>query len=430
MKPSDLAFLPMRWSVVRNPTIRLLVMKERRSSGVALDPFDPALRADPYPVLREIQERDPVHWMETARGWLITRHDDVSNLLRDDRVSADRTPTSIDAYWRRDSKVQAWLEHSLLGLDPPDHTRLRTLVNRAFTPRVVEPMREQIEAYTDQLLDQVATDSTRMDVMTALAEPLPIRVIAGLLGVPADNHERFAGWSAAMAVALDIAQDRQSIEAADRAIEEMRAFFRPLLEDRRREPREDLLTALVQAEEQGDRLTEDELYSFCIILLAAGHETATNVIGNGLLALLQQRDQLEQLRLNPELADAAVEECLRFDPPPQATTRRAREPFELRGKQIRRSDLIILSIAAANRDPERFEDPDRLNITRTDNRHLGFGLGPHFCIGAPLARLEVSILFNRLLERFPAIRLDPDHPVERRATGTVRGLTSLPVRLD
>jgi pimeloyl-[acyl-carrier protein] synthase len=428
-KWSDLALTPLRWPAVRTPLIRLLVMKERARSGVAIDPFSPALRANPYPVLREIQEHDPVHWMETARGWLITRYDDVSSVLRDPRCSADRTPTTIDAAWRRDSRVQAWLEHSLLGLDPPDHTRLRNLVNRAFTPRVVEPMRDRIVAHTDQLLDEAATGQSSVDIMAALAEPLPIRVIAELLGVSSDDHTRFARWSAAMAAALDIAFERETIEAADRAIDEMREYFRPLLDERRQAPQDDLLTALVQAEEDGDQLTEDELYSFCIILLAAGHETTTNLIGNGLLALLQHRDQLERLISEPDLTESAVEECLRFDPPPQATTRRALEAFELGDKQIRSGDLLILSIAGANRDPLRFSEPDQFDIARADNRHLGFGLGPHFCIGSPLARLEGSIVLRRIVERFPDIHLDPDRPYERRSTGTVRGLTSLPVCL-
>ena len=428
MKLADLALMPMRWRAVRAPLIRLLVVRERTRSGVALDPFSPALRADPYPVLREIRERDPVHWMETARGWLITRYDDVSSLLRDPRSSADRSPMSVDAAWRRGSGSQAWLENSLLGLDPPAHTRLRQLVNRAFTPRVVEPMRDRIEAITDELLDAAAGDG-RMDVIADLAEPLPVRVIAELLGVPEDDQARFPPWSRALGGMFDIAFEKATIEAADHAVTEMRDYFRPLLEARRREPRDDLLTALVQAEERGDQLTEDELYSFCIILLAAGHETSTHLIGNGLLALLQHRDQLERLASEPELADTAVDEVARYDPPPQATTRRATEAFELRGKRIREGDLLVLSLAAANRDPARFEDPDRLDIERADNRHLSFALGPHFCVGAPLARLEGNIVFRRLLERFPDVRLDPSRPYERRLTGTTRGLTSLPVRL-
>jgi len=428
-KWSERAMAPLRWPVVRTPLIRLLVMKERLQSGVAIDPFSPALRADPYPTLSDIQERDPVHWMETAQGWFVTRYDDVSTVLRDPRSSADRTPTAIDAAWRRDSRVQAWLEHSLLGLDPPDHTRLRNLVNRAFTPRVVEPMRASVIAHTDELLDRAAAGAASVDIMAALAEPLPIRVIAELLGMPDDDHARFARWSAAMAAALDIAFERETIEAADQAIAEMRDYFRPLLDQRRKEPRDDLLTALVQVDEHGDQLTEDELYSFCIILLAAGHETTTNLIGNGLLALLQCRDEFERLVADPNLAESAVEECLRFDPPPQATTRRATASFELGGKRIRSGDLLILSIAAANRDPRRFYDPHRFDIARSDNRHLGFGLGPHFCIGSPLARIEGATVLRRLVERYPEAHLDPDRPFVRRSTGTVRGLTSLPVRL-
>jgi pimeloyl-[acyl-carrier protein] synthase len=426
MKLSDLASIPLRSPRLRAPLVRALVLRERMRTGVALDLFDDNLREDPYPKLREIQERDPVHWSELARGWLITRHDDVSSLLRDSRVSADRTPSTVDAVWRRGSDTQNWLEHSLLGLDPPDHTRLRNLVNRAFTPRVVERMRDHVGEVTDELLDGVEPHG-RMDAISDFARPLPIRVIAELLGVPATDHDRFGEWATAMAGALDIAFHRSTIEASDRAVQEMRHYFRPLLEDRRRNPREDLLTALVQAEDQGDQLTEDELYSFCIILLAAGHETSANLIGNGLLHLLQRGADLARLGSDPALMESVVEEVLRYDPPPQATTRRAREDFELRGKRIRAGDTLILSFAAANRDPERFHEPDHLDLGRDDNRHLTFGLGPHYCVGAPLARMEVQIAFGRLFQRFPTLRQVAGEPAVRRDGGTVRGLVSLPV---
>lgn len=425
-KLSELSLIPLRSQTIRAPIIKSLIAKERMQTGVALNPFDRKFRLNPYPALRAIQERDPVHWSEIARGWFITRYDDVYELLRDPRISADRTPATVDAVWRRDSEVQKWLEHSLLGLDPPDHTRLRNLVNRAFTPRVVERMRPHIEAVADELLDE-AEQRGRMDAITDFAQPLPIRVIAELLGAPREDHQRFADWSAAMAGALDIAFYKSTIEAADRAVIEMREYFAPLLEERRREPQEDLLTALVQAEEAGDKLTEEELYSFCIILLAAGHETSTNMIGNGLFTLLKNRGELDRLIADPGLAETAVEELLRFDPPPQATTRRARESFELRGKRIREGDVLVLSFAAANRDPERFDDPDRLDLGRKDNRHLTFGMGPHFCIGAPLARMEGQIAFTRLFERFPGLKGEPGNPPKRRNTGTVRAMGRLPV---
>lgn len=426
MKLSDLAAVPLRSQVIRKPIVRGLSAKERLQSGVVLNPFDRSFRLDPYPVLREIQERDPVHWSEIARAWLVTRHDDVSELLRDPRISAERTPATVDAAWRRGSEIQSWLEHSLLGLDPPDHTRLRNLVNRAFTPRVVERMRGHIEALTDDFLDRSA-ERGEMEAMGDFARLLPVKVIAELMGAPEDDHSRFLGWSDALAGAFDIAFHKRTIEAADRAVVEMRDYFEPLLEARRRDPRDDLLTALVQAEDQGDQLSKEELYSFCIILLAAGHETTTNLIGNGLFALLKHPDQMERLANDPSLAESAVEELLRFDPPPQATTRRAREAFELRGKQIRAGDVLVLSIAAANRDPERFEDPDRLDIGRSDNRHLTFGLGAHYCIGAPLARMEAQIAFTHLLARFPGLRGQPGNNPKRRNTGTVRALASLPV---
>ncbi len=429
MKLSGLAPMALRFQAIRSPLIRAMILREWWHQGVAINTFDRSFRRDPYPVLREIREKDPVHWMETARGWLITRYDDVSELLRDPRISADRTPTTVDAPWRRGSEIQGWIEHSLLGLDPPDHTRLRNLVNRAFTPRVVEQMRDRIETMADGLLDQVEARG-EMDIIRDYAEPLPIQVIAELLGAPQEDHHRFAQWSAAMSGALDIAFYKKTIDDADRAVVEMREYFRPLLEARRREPREDLLTALVQAEEAGDRLSEDELYSFCIILLAAGHETTTNMIGNMFLALLRNPGELERVRRDPGLAPGAVEETLRYDPPPQATTRRALEDMQVGRRGIRAGDMLVLSFAAANRDPERFEDPDRFDTGREDNRHLAFGMGPHYCMGAPLARMEGQIALTRMLERFTRFGSIPGARPMRRNTGTVRALTSLPVRLD
>lgn len=429
MKLADLATMPLRWRAVRSPAIQMLLVKERLQSGLAVDPFSPAFRDDPYPTVHEVRRRDPVHWLETARGWFVTRYDDVSALLRDPRCSADRTPPAhaVDSAWRRESELHAVVETTMLGLDPPDHTRLRNLVNLAFTPRVVADLRPRVERLTEEHLDALAA-ADAPDVMQDLAEPLPVRVIAELLGAPPGDHARFRRWASDLARALDPAFHRDVIERADRAVVEMRSYFRPLLAERRSEPRDDLLSALVQAETEGDRLSEEELYSFCILLLAAGSETTTNLIGNGLLALLRHPDQLATLQDQPGLIDSAVEELLRYDSPLQATTRRALESFELRGKRIREGDLLVLSLAGANRDPARFDDPDRLDVRRDDNRHLAFGLGVHYCVGAPLARVEGQVVFARLLERFPKLQLVPSKPPIRRDTLVLRGLSSLPVQ--
>jgi pimeloyl-[acyl-carrier protein] synthase len=428
MTLSDLALVPLQWRPVRVAAIQSLLLKERLQSGVALDPFAASFRDDPYPKLEELRRRDPVHRMETARGWLFTRYEDVSALLRDPNSSADRSPLakSIDAAWRRHSQFQAMLESSLFGLDPPDHTRLRTLVTHAFTPRVVEQMRSTIEQIVDESLDEVEKRG-QMDVVKDLGEPMPLRVICRLLGVPPEDHVLFRRWSTDLALGLDLALKRETIDNADRAVAEMKSYFRGLLKSR--EPGDDLLTALVAAEEQGDRLSEDELHAFCILLLVAGHETTTSLIGNGLLAILTSPGQLERLVADPTLVEAAVEEVLRFDAPAQMTSRVATKDMQLHGKRIRRGDLLLLSIAGANRDPERFADPDHLDVGREENRHLTFGLGPHYCVGAPLARLEGQIVFSRLVERFPRMQLIEDAPLQRRTAVSIRSLTSLPVRL-
>jgi pimeloyl-[acyl-carrier protein] synthase len=430
MKFRDIVLFPLRFQIVRAPVVRLLLLKERRDSGLALNPFDASLREDPYPLLQQLQEKDSVHWLEIARGWLITRYDDVNLLLRDSEVSADRSvlANGIDGVWRRGSAFQQALESTVVGLDPPDHTRLRNLVNRAFAPAVVARMRARIEELTAGLLDPAAPRG-QLEVMQELADPLPIIVIAEMLGVPIEDYGRLRSWSGALAAALDIAYRRETIDRADRAIADMKAYLKPFVYARRKEARQDLLSALVQAEIEGDRLTEEELYTFCIFLLAAGHETTTNLIGNGLLALLQHPQEWRRLIADPKLVEAAVEELLRYDGPAQLTSRVATKSFELKGKRIREGDFLMLSLAAANRDPQRFTEPNKLNISRPDNRHLAFGLGPHFCIGASLARMEAEIVFSHLARRFPDLRLMPNRPPQRRDRLSLRGLRDLPVLL-
>jgi len=428
MRLSDIATVPLRARAVRAPTLRLLLLKERMQSGIAVDPFARAFRDNPYPALHEVRERDPTHWLETGQAWLFTRHDDVSALLRDRRCSNDRTPSaySVDAAWRRDSRFQRVMEHSVLGLDAPDHTRLRSLVGKAFTPRVVAQMQSRIVELTDELLDRV-TAQGEFEVMRDLAQPLPVQVIAELLGAPAEDHERFGRWAAALGDALDLTFDRRTLERADQAVAEMRAYFRPLIEERR-DSRDDLLSALAAAEEQGDQLSEEELYAFCVLLLAAGSQTTTHAIGNSLLALLQDREALNGFRDRGESVESAIEELLRYDSPVQFTSRRALESMELNGKRIRPGDLLVLSLGAANRDPEQFANPDRLDLARTDNRHVAFGLGSHYCMGAPLARLELSVALPRVLERFPSIQLDAGVRHAWLDTLVLRGLKTLPVR--
>jgi hypothetical protein len=318
----------------------------------------------------------------------------------------------------------------LLGLDPPDHTRLRNLVNMAFTPRVIAAMEPRVQAITDQLLDAATEramhNGRQIDVIKDLAEPLPVTVISELLGVPSEDHAQFRRWSYDLARALDPLFEVQILDNADRAVRELTEYFRPLVEARRRAPGDDLISALVRAEEEGDRLSEDELYAFCVLLLGAGSETTTNLIGNGFLALHQQPEQLRLLRDDPSLADSAIEELLRFDAPVQLTSRVALEDVTIGERAVRAGEFIVLSLAGANRDPAQFADPDRLDVTRAENRHLSFSLGNHYCLGSPLARLEARTAIMSLLERFPATSLLDAEPRWREMV-TLRGLTTLPV---
>jgi hypothetical protein len=313
----------------------------------------------------------------------------------------------------------------MLFVDPPDHTRLRMLVSKAFTPRAIEALRPRITDVVHKLLDNVEP-AHQMDLVRDLAYPLPVVVIAELLGIPAEDRGLFKQWSDALALTLEPFVPMDMRGPVQRANDALRAYLLPVFAQRRRDPRDDLISALMEAEEAGDRLTEEEAFSACRLLLVAGHETTTNLVGNGLLALLRHRDQLQLLLEHRALIPAAVEELLRFDSPVQLTVRIATQPQELGGKRIAPGDQLIALLGAANRDPEQFPDPDRLMITREEKRHLAFGHGIHFCLGAPLARLEMQVALSALLERFPQLHLTPE-PVVRRQTMVLRGLDRLAV---
>jgi cytochrome P450 len=413
--------------------IRLLLLKERLRSGVSYNPLSTQFRENPYPKLKELREKDPVHWVELIGAWQFTRYEDVMFILRDPRFSADREPPDtglIDRDVVEQSEFQQMFQDNLLGLDPPDHTRLRTLVNKAFTPRVVAELEPRIREITTELLDEAEAHATangrQIDVMNDLAEPLPVIVISEMLGVPAEDRGRFRKWSYDLARALDPLFEQEILDNADRAVRELKEYFRPLVQQRREAPGDDLISALVRAEEEGDRLSEEELYAFCILLLGAGSETTTNLIGNGLLALMQRPDQLDRLRDDPSLHEPAIEELLRFDSPVQVTSRVAMEDMEIGGRAIRAGDFLVLSLAAANRDPAQFNNPDELDISREENRHISLSSGSHYCLGAPLARLEGLIAITSLLDRFPEARLASDK-VQWREMVTLRGLTTLPL---
>jgi cytochrome P450 len=392
------------------------------------DALSPELHADPYPFYRQLRETDPVY-LSPLGIWILTRYDDCVTSLRDPRFGRDGFEAILAAQYGEESETGR-LPRSMLFRDPPDHTRLRSLVNRAFTPRVIEGMRLRIRGLVDGLLDRVQAQG-RMDVIADLAYPLPVTVICEMLGVPAGDHEQIKEWSADIVRSLDaigIPSEQSIVERGRVARGGLADYFRALLPERRRHPREDLLSSLLAAEQQGDRLTEGELLATCVLLFIAGHETTVNLIGNGLLALLRHPVELERLRREPALIGSAVEELLRYDSPVQRTARITNAEVELGGKTIPPGAFVVSVIGAANRDPAHFPDPDRLDVARADNRHIAFGFGIHFCLGAPLARLEGQLALGTLLRRAPRLCLATSS-LEWRESSTLRGLRALPVEL-
>jgi cytochrome P450 len=412
------------------PPLPATAEPDSSSGSVEFNPFLPEFRENPYPFYHRLRSADPVHWSEFAGRWILTRYSDCVGVLRDSvRFSADPNTWSgfsefLAAQGGPGPMVQMQTKWMLLK-DPPDHTRLRTLVTKAFTPRVAEGMRPRVQAIVDSLLDEAQSGGS-MDLIAALAFPLPTIVICEMLGVPAADREQFQGWARDLARSLDPIITPEIIAAADQATLAFLDYFRLLVAKRRQDPQNDLLSGLIAAEEQGDRLSEDELLATAILLLGAGHETTMNLIGNGTLALLRNPDQLEKLKSDPTLIPSAVEELLRYDGSVQMTARTALVDVELGGKVIHKGVQAITVLGAANRDPEQFPDPDRLDITRQDNRHIVFGYGIHHCLGAPLARVEGQVAIATLLRRMPNLRLTGE-PLEWRETVTLRGLKALPV---
>ncbi len=391
--------------------------------------FGPQMLANPYRYYARLRSMAPVYWVDRLGGWLLTRYADVTTVLRSPNVSSDRTksPQQSGPAFQALNEVRA---HSILNTDPPRHTRMRLLVNKAFTPRTVEELAPFIRSFVDKVLDAAAARG-HMDLMGELAFPLPAIVIAEMLGVPPEDRDRFRQWSDDSTAAVGNLPSNLSPEVLRKSVEGMRAlqeYFRDIIARRRAEPRDDLISGLIKAQEEGDRLSDQELLANCVLLLNAGHETTTNLIGNGTYALLRHPDQLKRLRDDPSLITTAVEELLRFDSPVQFTSRILTADLELGGKTLHAGQVVLLLLAAANRDPEQFPDPDRLDIGRQNNKHIAFGLGPHFCLGAPLARLEGRLVFEALLQRAPNLRLNGPPP-RYRQNFNLRGLESLHISL-
>lgn len=402
--------------------------------SVDYEPKNPAVIADPFPALRRLQAEDPVHWSRALGSWVLTRYDHVKMALADPRFSADRISPFLEHAERRGHAPLGELGRTV-GLwavfnDPPTHTRLRAVMNRAFTSRAVEAVRPRVQEIVDELLARVLPTG-RIDLITDFAYPLPITVIGGLIGVAREDAERLKQWSddlAAFVGSAVAAPDKYA--RATRSVREMADYFRRLADVRRARPTGDLMSALVTAGQltagqRGDALTDDELIATCVLLLFAGHETTTNVIGNGMLALLRHPSEYAAWRDDLSLTATAVEELLRYDGPGQALVRIAATDVVLDGQRIARGDRVFLMINAANRDPRRFADPDRLDLRRDPNPHITFGHGIHYCVGAPLARLELSIAMPALVRRLPGLAVT-DAPLEWIDSLVFRGVRSLP----
>ncbi|HZP99364.1 MAG TPA: cytochrome P450 [Reyranella sp.] len=391
------------------------------------DPLDPAFIADPYPFYHRLRETAPVY--KAPQGfWLLTRYEDVALSLKDRRFGKDFAGNITRRYGadRMNEPAIANLAKTMLVLDPPDHTRLRGLVTKAFTARRVADMRPRIRKLVDEQLDRVA-DKGGMDVVMDLAHRLPVIVICDMLGIPENHRAPFLAASQVSGRILDpVPMTREEMDHANAGVAAGNAYFDQLCELRRRDPQDDLTTELVRAEEAGDRLTAEELRANIGLLFGAGHETTTNLIGNGLLALHRQPDQWQRLKEDPSLIPNAVEELLRFDSSVQMTGRVTNAPVEMSGVTIPAGESVITLLGAANRDPAQYPDPDRLDVGRQNIRPMSFGGGIHHCLGAQLARLEGELVFTALIERFPDLELPEKDKAEWKQNFTLRGLTRLP----
>ncbi|MDQ6883909.1 MAG: cytochrome P450 [Candidatus Dormibacteraeota bacterium] len=389
--------------------------------------LEPEVLANPYPLYQRLRSEDPVHWDAFLHAWVVTRYADVVAVLQ--RFSADRTPTpkQLAAMGMAElSPIAQVMVRQMLFLDPPAHTRVRSLAARAFTPRRVERVRAHIQEIVEDLLDEVAAAGA-MDIIADLAYPLPAIVTAEMLGVPPTHRDQLKAWSEDFAEVLgNFQHNPDRVSRLLRSLDDMTAYFRAAVRRDRDHPTKGLIHALATVEVEGDRLSEDEVIANTIVTMVGGQETTTNLIGNGVLTLLRHQDQLDKLRDDPSLTPSAVEELLRYESPSQHTARLAPEDIQLGGTLIRKRQAVIAVMGAANRDPARFPDPDRLDICRPDNRHVAFGWAGHFCFGAPLARIEGQIAFATLLRRFPNLRLRPG-PLTWRPNLGLRGLAALPV---
>jgi cytochrome P450 len=389
--------------------------------------LDPEVLANPYPLFRRLRDEDPVHWDPFLHTWVVTRYADVQEVLHTFSAERTHTPEKLKAMGLSHmSPIAQLMVQQMLFMDPPQHTRLRKLASHAFTPARVAALRSHIREIVGRLLDSVENDY-HMDVIADLAEPLPAIVTAEMLGVPVSDRDQLKGWSADFAEMLgNFQHNPDRVPRMLRTVHDMTTYFHDAIGQQRDHPREGLVHSLMTAELDGDRLTDAEVVATSIVTMVGGQETTTNLIGNGVLTLLRNVDQMERVRSDLSLIPSAVEEMLRYESPSQHTGRLAPIDGELGGKTIRKGQAVMAVMAAANRDPERFPDPDRFDVCREDNRHLAFGYAAHFCFGAALARIEGQEAFEAMLRRMPVFRLEPGPLVWRNNSG-LRGVTALHV---
>lgn len=392
---------------------------------IKFNPFLPEFHVNPYPTYRRLQEEDPVH-LSPVGVWIITRYTDVVKALRDPSLSSKPSEISYASSRQESRSPVVSLSNDLLFFrEPPDHTRLRKLVSKAFNARVVEQMQVQIQEIVNELIDRVK-DIGAMDLIADLSHPLPVRVIAQMLGTPSEDYNQLKEWSHWFSYIFDPMKSSNTHQQLNQTILEFKDYFSHLILQRRQHPQNDLISALIQARDESDKLTEDELLGTCMLLFASGEETTVNLIGNGMLALLHHPDQLEKLKQNPLLIQSAVEELLRYESPLQICGRTATSNLEIGGKVIRKGPPVFLIVGAANRDPNQFHDPDQLDITRSENNHLAFGDGIHYCLGSALARVQGKIAINTLVQRLPNLKLQTDK-LEWRENIFLRGLKTFPI---
>ncbi len=407
------------------------VTQSVRSTPSLYQLIDPEVLANPYPLYHRLRTERPVHWDPFLHSWVVTRYPDVIEVLH--HFSADRTPTP-DELTRKGlsalNPIAQVMVRQMLFMDKPDHTRLRGLAQAAFTCGRIERLKSHIQDIADALLDKVIAKG-RMDLIAEFANPMPAIVTAEMFGVPTEHHEQLKSWSTDFAEMLGNFQHNPGRTAKIlKTVEDMTAYFRAAMRDQRDGKQDGLVGAMINAEVDGARLNEDEIIANLIVTMVGGQETTTNLIGNGILTLLRHPDELEMLRTDSSIIPTAVEELLRYESPSQHTARLAPEDTLMGGHEIRKGQAVIAVMAAANRDPERFVDPDRLDLKRQDNRHVAFGWAAHFCFGAPLARLEGQIAFETLLRRLPNLALDPSQPITWRHNLGLRGLNALHVTFD